>query len=414
MLSDKETRASNKLVIAVVSPLNPASMHSGLEERIQVLSEGLAFDNEVFLLFPRSGQKYTLPNHQGSRIKLVPFGNHFNFDQVLRLPPLHPLRFLSASNLLHSVGLYTSLRSCQPEAVVVEFPYNFAIPKLYCFIHRVPILLSEQNVESILIRRAGERFHVLVSAVESAAVRLSDCTVCTSQHDKDRLTSMVPRKKIEVIPNGVSTSEYDRLPEDKRRLLRERLGFSGVVGVFHGSMDYPPNRIAAKWLDDSVVPLIRRRYREFEMIIAGRQGDGLRLQNSTYLGFVPKLNELLQCCDIALAPLISGSGTKLKILQYLSSGIPTVTTTVGAEGLELRDREEILIAPADPSLFAEAAIEILGDQILRNRLSEKGRQLVAASYDWQPQVAKLAKLVREVSEGKKVRIEKSGEQRNVQ
>jgi glycosyltransferase involved in cell wall biosynthesis len=81
-------------------------------------------------------------------------------------------------------------------------------------------------------------------------------------------------------------------------------------------------------------------------------------------------------------PLLTGGGTRLKILESLASGIPVVSTSTGAEGLALEDGRDLLIAD-DPQYFAKRVIDILNDATLRDQLRMNGRRLVETCYDWQ-------------------------------
>jgi glycosyltransferase involved in cell wall biosynthesis len=100
-----------------------------------------------------------------------------------------------------------------------------------------------------------------------------------------------------------------------------------------------------------------------------------------------------------LVPIRSGGGTRLKVLDGLASGRPIVSTAMGAEGIDVRDGEEALIAD-DPAAFAAAAVRVLGDPALAERLGAAGRRLAERDYDWRPIGARLADLFEALAAGR--------------
>jgi glycosyltransferase involved in cell wall biosynthesis len=92
--------------------------------------------------------------------------------------------------------------------------------------------------------------------------------------------------------------------------------------------------------------------------------------------------------DVFLAPIRIGGGTRLKILEAMAAGLPVVSTTIGAEGLEVTDGENILLAD-EPSEFAGKINLLLKNPALRDKIGQAGRVLVRQKYDWKLSVAKL-------------------------
>jgi glycosyltransferase involved in cell wall biosynthesis len=101
----------------------------------------------------------------------------------------------------------------------------------------------------------------------------------------------------------------------------------------------------------------------------------------TVLGDVPDVRSHLADASVAVVPLRVGGGTRIKILEALAAARPVVSTSVGAEGLGLRDGEHLLVAD-DPEAFARAVARLLGDASLRRRLAVAGRGLVVERFAW--------------------------------
>lgn len=97
------------------------------------------------------------------------------------------------------------------------------------------------------------------------------------------------------------------------------------------------------------------------------------------VGWVPTLLPYLQKARITVVPLLNGAGTKTKLIQALTAGTPSVATTIGIEGLNLRDRQEVLVAD-DPNHFARSMEELLTAKALWELLSTQGRGHIMAGH----------------------------------
>ena len=130
----------------------------------------------------------------------------------------------------------------------------------------------------------------------------------------------------------------------------------------------------------------KKRFPDVAFSIVGGNPSG-RVQKLTerdgvvVTGRVPEIKPYFAEATVFVVPLRIGSGTRLKILEALAMGKAIVSTTVGAEGLDLKDREEIFIADA-PTDFADAVTRLLTDSELRRRVGENGRARVERDYDW--------------------------------
>jgi glycosyltransferase involved in cell wall biosynthesis len=117
-------------------------------------------------------------------------------------------------------------------------------------------------------------------------------------------------------------------------------------------------------------------------LIVGTAGLGLQsTPNMRVAGFVPDISDYLLAADIALNPISQGSGTSLKVVEYLACGLPTVSTSVGIRGLNLRPGEDILVG--DLKDFPQTITTLVEDQRLREKLSKNGRRVVEENYSWE-------------------------------
>ena len=269
---------------------------------------------------------------------------------------------------------------------------------------RLPGVLSQQNVDSAIWRRlCGETanpFYKFAYWTQQLAFQryervLSpkfDAVTCTSDIDAAVFQRHCARDVIEIIPNGVDVTHYQ--PD-----------FSAEVPahlIYIGSMDWYPNEDAVGFFADEVLPRIQERVPDVRFSIVGGNPSA-RVQKLAerkgvvVTGRVPEIKPYFAEATVFVVPLRIGSGTRLKILEALAMGKAIVSTSVGAEGLALKDGEEIFIAD-EPIIFADAVTRLLTDTPLRRRIGENGRARVERDYDWRSIGEKLhgvyAKIVR--------------------
>jgi glycosyltransferase involved in cell wall biosynthesis len=159
---------------------------------------------------------------------------------------------------------------------------------------------------------------------------------------------------------------------------------SRPVVLFQGRLGYPPNIDAAEWLATAIAPRIRAAVPTSEVRLVGRPAESLmRLQRPgalTVVGQVPSMEQELARASVVVVPLRWGSGTRVKILESFAHRVPVVSTTLGAEGLDVEDGVHLLIAD-DPEEFAAATVRLLGDPQLRLRVTEAAEALYLDRYD---------------------------------
>ncbi len=182
--------------------------------------------------------------------------------------------------------------------------------------------------------------------------------------------------RLEVIPNGVD-------------LETRRFGMSEPqmdTLVFNGSLTYAANLEAIRWFVAEVWPLIQQKRPGTRLAITGNT-DGLDLSwlagdpSITLTGYLEDVRPVVAQSWLAVAPLQSGGGTRLKILEAMALGTPVTATSKGAEGLDVTPDKNILIAD-NPDDFALQCLRVLDSTSLRNTLAGEARQLVEQYYDW--------------------------------
>jgi glycosyltransferase involved in cell wall biosynthesis len=158
--------------------------------------------------------------------------------------------------------------------------------------------------------------------------------------------------------------------------------------VFIGSMDWLPNIDGVLYFTEKILPLIRLRIPDCGLTIAGRFPDerirrlAVRDRQITVTGTVEDIRPYLWHAGVAIVPLRIGDGTRLKVYEAMAAKVPVVSTSIGAEGLDYADGQNILIAD-DPQRFAGECVRLLRDRTERERISAAAWRMVTEKYSWE-------------------------------
>jgi glycosyltransferase involved in cell wall biosynthesis len=202
-----------------------------------------------------------------------------------------------------------------------------------------------------------------------------------SNDDLNELVEM-NNKKISgtVIPNGVKI-------DSKLLDVKEETSVTDNNIIFCGSMDYFPNQEGLIWFCKEVFPLMLKENPQIKLMVVGRGEPGDELNNLLkhdsiiFFGMVDDVNDYYKKAAVAIVPLLSGSGTRLKLLEAMGCKTPVVSTTAGAEGINYTEKKNILIAD-DNASFANAVVELLNDRSLAGSIATAAYSFVKENYDW--------------------------------
>jgi GT2 family glycosyltransferase/glycosyltransferase involved in cell wall biosynthesis len=207
--------------------------------------------------------------------------------------------------------------------------------------------------------------------METRLARASDLVWCTSAADKEAMEREAPGVPSFVIPT-IHKVHSRGLPFEKREQL-----------LFVGNFLHRPNVDGVRFFVDEVLPAVRGSLAGVELLLVGdnapaefegRESEGVRV-----LGYVPDIEPLFARARVFVAPVRFGAGVKGKIGEALAHAVPVVTTTVGAEGMFLRDGEEALIADS-PQDFAAAVVRLYNDAALWQKLSGNAHAHVERNF----------------------------------
>jgi polysaccharide biosynthesis protein PslH len=252
---------------------------------------------------------------------------------------------------------------------------------------RVPIVGDSHNVESDVLgrtatlaescaRREYARWQARSTfREERRCAQQVDLLLANSDRDREVFENKLGVDHVEVIPNGVDIEEFSPPPTS---------GEPGTI-LFTGLMSYYPNQQAMRWFIDEVFPLVLRTLPRAKLIVAGAGPPHWLMAKSNgnleVTGAVPDMRPYFERARVVIAPLMIGGGTRVKILEAQAMARPVVSTSLGAEGLDLRDGQSILLAD-DPESFATRVAQVLSDDEFALKLGATGRSHVVSIYDW--------------------------------
>ncbi len=253
----------------------------------------------------------------------------------------------------------------------------------------LPKILVNHNVESVRLQRWAESepnplkkaFLRLqwrkLSRFEKEMVNRFDRCIAVSEVDRDILVDLGVTTPIAVVPNGTNTEFFKPMG---------RMSVENSI-LWLGHMDVHTNRDAVLYFWREICPCIRQQNPDATFIFVGTSPPREIAEAAAgdprikVTGFVDDIRTYVDEARVVVVPIRIGSGTRLKILDTMAMGKAIVSTSVGCEGIDVADGENILIGNT-PQDFAEKVILALTDERVRNRLQNNARSFVK-KYDWE-------------------------------
>lgn len=248
-------------------------------------------------------------------------------------------------------------------------------------------VIDDQNVEAELYRQLWQREPLgrrkvarfldwrSVRAYERRWLAHADLVTVCSELDASRLTAIAGGRPVIAVPNGVSLNDvpYAENGRNQNELLMV------------GGMSWAPNVEAARLLVHSVMPAVWRERPAVHVNLVGKdpapEVRALAGRRVTVTGEVQTTVPYLHQAALTVIPLMSGGGTRLKLLEAMAAGTPIVTTTIGAEGIALEHGSSAWVAPSVDGV-SQGVITLLGDPGRARKMSARARRLAESSYGW--------------------------------
>jgi glycosyltransferase involved in cell wall biosynthesis len=207
--------------------------------------------------------------------------------------------------------------------------------------------------------------------LEFRLARMSDITFVVSPVEKEIMLTEDPSLRIEVVSTIHQITQPQRSFSERRDIM------------FVGGFAHQPNIDAVEWFVREIFPLIKEKIPAIKFYVVGseppREITRLNSNDIIITGYVKDLAPYFENCKLSVSPLRYGAGVKGKINHSMSYGLPVVTTSIGAEGIELIDGENALIAN-DPEEFARKVILLYKDEEMWHKLSTNSLENVRNNY----------------------------------
>jgi polysaccharide biosynthesis protein PslH len=250
------------------------------------------------------------------------------------------------------------------------------------------LILRTPNVESSIVNKTAERIdNPMVKAFASREARKMSEYEAKTLGDFDLVAAISPVDQVTLVKNSRKPAKVVSVTGGMYpdQLLPSNVPPDPREVVLVGSFDWHPNVDGALWLIKKVWPLVLKEVHDAHLTLVGRKPppslESLACGNIAVTGQVPSVEEYINKASCSVVPLWIGSGMRYKILESFSLAKAVVSTTLGAEGIELENGKHILISDK-PDGFAEAVIKILMDTELRDTLGQNARKLVEEKYSW--------------------------------
>lgn len=297
-----------------------------------------------------------------------------------------------------------SLKVSQPDCIVIEhLNAYYGIPKAIKLAStlNIPIILDEHNVESVTFETSLSGFSIgkrLIGTwiapnlrkIESHAIQNVNHVFTCSEIDANYFPISKYKTPITVIPNGADIVRLNPANQKEEGIL------------FVGALDYTPNDIAIRYFCTEVLPKIKS---SALITIVGRCPPRWLLELAKVnnrikvTGFVGDVRPYLESAAVCICPLKNGSGTRLKLLEYMAMAKAVVSTTAGAEGLEILPGKDMIIANT-PESFADSVTNLLQDETHRHLLGNHARRTVIKKYDWENTTTKAVAIIESLASNK--------------
>ena len=250
-------------------------------------------------------------------------------------------------NLFDPLYLFSLMRLVwreQIDTIVVSQLWSaiFGIAlKLLC---RRTLIFDNHNVEYLRLQRMGKSLWPLIALLEWLICSLADQILVVSELDRRWLAEhlRIDQTRISVVANGADVPKLQTQAVDIGA-VRAELGIPATSSVllFFGSLAHGPNLEAVSLLLNEIVPRLGGLQRDWRLLIVGRGQEAFLARhgeppsNVIFAGFAADIVPLIKSSDLVVVPLLAGSGTRYKILESIACGRRVVSTTIGAEGLDL-------------------------------------------------------------------------------
>lgn len=398
---------TRQLSILLLSPSMPLVTSWGFGIRVFQLAAKLAAHHRVSVL------TYGLPGNAGDIAALRQVGadvtvvapparlrTHRRVSQLASLASTRPYQYIELHTPQMQRSLDRLLGSKAFDIVQVESSqmsgFDFGgHPRVVIDEHNIEyeVLYRSYRTEPSLARKLFNAAEYLkVRRLEQGAWVRADACLLTSQREEAVVKQVAPKTPTAVIPNGV---DLDYFTPSGAAPSRDSL-------VFTGMLTYRPNLDAVRYFTREILPTIVSARPSTKLTVVGYGPPEMLASitgpNVVTTSWVPDVRPYIRAAAAIVVPMRIGGGTRLKVLDSLAAGKPVVSTSLGCEGIDVKDGEHVLIAD-EPRAFADQVLSVLDDPHQLVDLGLRGRRRVEEKYSWSAIGEKLMSFYGDLVEG---------------
>lgn len=378
-----------KLLVYSVMPVIPTNYGGAV--RIYNIIEKLAEkDINITLVSPRSLSINNLDNKHNInyvfyKSKISKLSDNIKIINKLK----HFLNFLFFFEELFIISNILSTEQ-KKEDVILQCEYIYSVVPLYILkkIYNLSLVITEHNIESELSFEINNNklYYNILRKIEIFFLKKCDKIVCVSDRDKLTLQKKytIPHEKIIVGSNATNIPIITKVTFEKSLEIKKRynLDEDSKIILFMGTLQYSPNKKAVEIIRNNIIPRVLAEIPKAIFLIVGKGVNAKIERNVIYTGLVEDVIPYIYISDIAIAPLTQGGGTRLKILEYMALSKPVVSTSKGAEGLEIIHNENIIISDNWDD-FSKEIVDLLLDSSKRSKIGNNAKKLIEKKYTWE-------------------------------
>lgn len=356
--------------ILVISPFSIYPINNGFATRTYNIIKQLSSYHEILFFYINLDSKYI-----NSGVNYLPNVRKCGINTSRRW-----------MQFFHPLLLYKGIKTIKNEhidIVIAESIWAGLHAMILSFLTKVPYCLTEHNAEYVRWKRMGRNNSYILKKFEKLCCMYSDKIISMSDVDKQLIHRLgVDIGKIVTIPNGFDNDKFKPNPS-KRNEIRKKLNVSNETPVilFTGSLDYTPNYQAVQIIHDILLDKILDKIPTAKFLIVG-SNPPLQYEHESiiFTGRVERIEDYINASDLVIAPLLSGGGTKLKIVEAIACGKSVVTTSIGAEGLICNETSQFLYVFDEWDSFAHFIVRFLKNGKSNNSSSEY--ESFSREYSW--------------------------------
>lgn len=372
-------------------------MDAGGKIRTGKILERLSAANEITLVSnvesPKDDPHLSKVHSLCTKFVAVPWNEpakyslRFFFRLFFQMFSVYPVSVLNSNSKNLRIALEREHSTGKYDVALCDFVLS---TPTFDNIRGMPTILFQHNVESVIAKRHAKQAGNLISRIfwllqwknmfsfEARACKSFNTVIAVSDQDADTFRRLYNLDNVVTIPTGVDT-EYFK-PDPNTSVDKNSL-------VFCGLLDWLPNEDAVVFFIKGILPVIRKKLDGIRFTVVGRNPSPRIVKAATNVpgieltGWVDDIRPYIRRSALYVVPLRIGGGTRMKIFEAMAMGKTVISSSIGAEGLPVKNGENIIIED-DPVKFGEKIVHLLNDEEKRDKIGSCARTFVSRNFAW--------------------------------